>query len=81
MRSHHYSLRFLDLSPKPKAAAAAPFLRLLLELLGHLQVDVEELGGAPVEADALALVEFGLAVVGRYALLLARSCEAREQQL
>lgn len=71
-----------SLSTEPKAAATTtPFLRLLLQLLGHLQVDVEELGGAPVEADALALVELGLAVVGRYTLLLACSREAKGQQL
>lgn len=42
-------------------------------------MNVEELGGTPVEANALAFVELGFAVVGRYTLLLACSCEAREQ--
>lgn len=47
-----------------------------MELLGHLHVDIEELGGTPVETDALALIELGLAVVVRDTLLLAGFCEA-----
>lgn len=38
-------------------------------------MDVEELCGAPVEADTLALVDLALAVVGGDALLLACLCE------
>lgn len=34
-------------------------------------MDIEELGGAAVEANALTLVELALAVVGRDALCLA----------
>ena len=41
-------------------------------------MDVEELCGAPVEADALALVDLALAVVGGDALLLAGLCETGE---
>ena len=44
------------------AAAAAPGLALLLHELRDLHVGVEELGGAPVETDALALVKLALAV-------------------
>lgn len=35
-----------------------------LHLLGDFDVDLEEFGDTPIEADALALVEFGFAVVG-----------------
>jgi hypothetical protein len=42
-------------------------------------VDVEEFGGAAVEADALALVEVALAVVGGHALLCADPREAGRQ--
>lgn len=38
-------------------------------------MDVEELGGAPVETDALALVELAFAVFGGDALVLAGSAE------
>lgn len=47
-------------------------LTLLLHDLANFHRRVEELGGATVEADGLALVELALAVVGRDALLLAR---------
>jgi hypothetical protein len=40
----------------------------------------EELGRAPVEADALALIELALAVVGGDALLGAHVDEARQQK-
>lgn len=40
-------------------------------------MDVEELGGAAVEADALTLVELALAVVGRDALCLADFIQTR----
>lgn len=56
-------------APKAKARPAASLLRLLLQDLGHLHVDVEELGSAAVEADALALVQIALAVVVGHALL------------
>lgn len=39
-------------------------------------MDVEELGRASIETDALALVDLALAVVGGDALLLAGLCEA-----
>lgn len=42
-------------------------------------MDVEELGRAPVETDALALIDFALAVVGGDALLLAGLCEAGQR--
>lgn len=59
--------------PKPPHRPAAPaFLRRLpLHLLADLEVDLEELAHAAVEADALALVEVRLAVLGRDALLRA----------
>lgn len=47
-------------------------LALLLHDLADLHGGIEELCGAAVEADGLALVELALAVVGRNALLLAR---------
>lgn len=47
-------------------------LALLLHNLRDLHRGVEELCGAAVEADGLALVELGLAVVGGDALFLAR---------
>ena len=40
-----------------------------LHLLADLDVDVEELGHAAVEADGLALVEVAFAVIGRNTLL------------
>lgn len=46
-------------------------LALLLHDLADLHGGIEELCGAAVEADGLALVELALAVVGRNALLLA----------
>lgn len=51
-------------------------LGLLLQQVRDLHVNVEELGGAPVEADALALVELALAVVIGHALLGAGLGEA-----
>ena len=39
-------------------------------------MDIEEFGSTPIEADALALVEFGFAVIVGNALLLAGFCEA-----
>lgn len=41
-------------------------------------MDVEELGRAPIETDALALVDLALAVVVGDALLLAGLCKAVE---
>ena len=55
---------------------ASTLLCLLLHHLGNLHVHVEELGGASVEADALALVELALAVVVGNALLCADSRQA-----
>ena len=42
---------------------------LSLHLLGNLDVDLEELGHAAVEADRFALVQIGFAVAGGDALL------------
>lgn len=50
-------------------AAAAARLHLLLDLVRDLLLGFEELGGAPVEADGLALIELALAVVLGDALL------------
>lgn len=63
--------------PLEQAAAASLLspathgLALLLHNLADLDGRVEELCGAPVEADGLALVELAFAVVGGDALLLA----------
>lgn len=56
-------------------ASSALCLRLGLQLLGDLHLDVEELGGAAVDADTLALVEVTLTVVGWDALLHAGAGE------
>jgi hypothetical protein len=52
------------------AAATAPaaLRRLLLHVLRHAHMHGKELGGAAVQADALALVELALAVIGGHAL-------------
>ncbi len=55
---------------------AAHGLALLLHNLADLHRRVEELCGASVEADGLALVEVALTVVGGDALLLARLLQA-----
>lgn len=62
----------------PARAATAAHLPLLLVLhdIRDLHVDVEEFGGAAIEAHALALVELALAVLGGDALLLADLVEA-----
>ena len=44
-------------------------LRLALHLLRHLDVDLEELAHAAVQAHGLALVQVGFAVLGRDAFL------------
>lgn len=54
---------------------AAESLTLLLHNLADLHRRVEELCGATVEADGLALVELALAVVVGDTLLLARVLE------
>lgn len=58
--------------PKAEAAASrscATFrLALLLQDVRHLEVHLEELGRAPVQAHALALVELAFPVVDGYAL-------------
>ena len=58
------------------APLSAHGLALLLHNLADLHGRVEELGGTPVEADRLALVELALAVVVGDALLLARLLQA-----
>ena len=57
-------------------AALGTGLVLALHDLADLDRGLEELGGAAVEADGLALVELALAVVGGDALLLARVAQA-----
>jgi len=47
-------------------------LRLTLHLLANLDIDLEELGYAAVEADGFALVEIGFAVRCVYAFGCAR---------
>lgn len=51
----------------------------LLHLLANLDVDVEELGDAAVQADGLALVQVTLTVVGGDTLLGAGLGEAEEE--
>jgi hypothetical protein len=53
---------------------------LALHLLRDLDVDLEELAHAAVEADGLALVEVGFAVLGRNALLGAGVDEPGERE-
>lgn len=53
---------------------------LALHLLRNLDVDLEELAHAAVEADGLALVEVGFAVLGRNALLGAGVDEPGERR-
>jgi hypothetical protein len=55
-----------------RTASSTPVLCLSLHLLADLDVDLEELGDAAVEADRLAFVEIGLAVVLVDAFLRAR---------
>jgi len=59
------------LRPKHAPTTLGPLLcrRLTLHLLRHLDIHLEELGHAAVEADGLALVEVGFAVLGWDALL------------
>lgn len=76
-RFSHPSARIILSAPSGTTAAAPHLTRLLvLHDVRDLHVDVEELGGAAVEAHALALVELALAVVGRDALLLAHPVQA-----
>jgi hypothetical protein len=59
----HISLAFLWPSSALHASAESlPSLGLALHLLADLDVDLEELGYAAVEADGLALVQIGFAV-------------------
>lgn len=51
---------------------------LTLHLLADLDVDIEELGNAAVEADGLALVQVTLAVVDGDTLLGAGLAQAKE---
>lgn len=60
--------RCVGLVAETAEAGGAPGLTLLLENVRDLKVDIEELGGAAVEADALALIELALVVVGGDAL-------------
>lgn len=59
------------LRPKHTSTTRSALLRrrLSLHLLRHLNIHLKELGHAAVEADGLALVEVGFAVLGRDALL------------
>jgi hypothetical protein len=66
-----YSFFFYLKQSSGAGLSSAHGLALLLHDLADLHGRVEELCGAAVEADGLALVELALAVVGRNALLLA----------
>lgn len=67
-----FSLSLLPLKQSSGTALSSTHgLALLLHDLADLHGGIEELCGAAVEADGLALVEIALAVVGRNALLLA----------
>jgi hypothetical protein len=77
---HTPSSRSGILVAQVEAATSASCLCLLLHHLGDLHVDVEELGGASVEANALALVKLALAVVVGDALLCADSGKAVDVQ-
>lgn len=74
------ALSFLELPGLEETATAllalAHRLALLLHNLADLHRRVEELGGAAVEADGLALVELAFAVVGGDALGLAGLLES-----
>ena len=61
---------------KSTAASAAVGLRLALHLLRYLDVGLEELCHAAVQADGLALVQVGFAVCGGDAFLCTRLLEA-----
>lgn len=76
--SGRITARFLGRRLEETAAGAtrAHGLALLLHDLADLHGCVEELGGAAVDADGLALVKLALAVVGGDALLLAGLLEA-----
>lgn len=64
-------------APSSTTSGSAGRTRLLcLHNIRDLLVDAKELGGAAVEADALALVELALAVVGGDALGLADCVQA-----
>ena len=54
---------------KHAATTLLPLHRLTLHLLRNLDVDLEELADAAVEAYGFALVQVGLAVLRGYALL------------
>lgn len=57
------------MSARLEAHAALVGIGLALHLLANLDVDVEELGHAAVEADRLALVEVAFAVISGDTLL------------
>lgn len=56
-------------------------LTLLLHNLANLHARIEELGCATIQADGLALVKLALAVIGRNALLLARSLKTASNRI
>lgn len=64
------------MSTRLEAHATLVGIGLALHLLADLDVDVEELGHAAVEADGLALVEVTFAVIGGDTLLGARLGQA-----
>ena len=71
-RKKGVSSRFPDFSLEHATAlATAHRLSMLLHLIADLHAGIEVLRRAAVEADAFALVELALAVVGGDALLLA----------
>lgn len=69
------------MSTRLEAHATLVGIGLALHLLADLDVDVEELGHAAVEADGLALVDLALAIVLGHALLGADLGEARTGSL
>ena len=80
-RAHHKCAKNSSpscLSAEP--ATATHLLLLLLQYVRDLEVDVEEFGGAPVEADGLALVDLALEVVVGDALLCAGLVETIEDR-
>ena len=76
----HPLLLFVFHSLSAKHTTPLLSLRLALHLLRNLDVDLEELAHAAVQADRLALVQVGFAVLGRDALLGAGVNEPVERE-
>lgn len=60
------------------AHTTAPSIRITLHLLRDLQIDVEKLADASIEADALALVQVAFTVIWWYTLLDTRLCKSKD---